>query len=302
MPVADTSELLERDDECVRLSSLLQTACERDGGAALIEAGPGLGKSRLVEWLVAEAEQRGMRVLVARGSEFERGFAFGLVRQLLERPLLSLAAADRERALSGSAGLAAGVLGPPSPRGAPADPGARLHGLFWLVANLGDAAPTLLAVDDAHWADVDSLRFLLYLLHRLRGLPVAVALAARPTELRPHDELLRAIGEDRACLRIGPRPLGVESVATIVARRLGAGAEASFCAACHAATGGNPFLLQELLTELGARGTAPTAEQRDLVGRLVPTSVARPILARLAQLPAAAQRVARAAATLREGA
>ena len=107
MPVADTSELLERDDECVQLGSLLQATCEREGGAALIEAGPGLGKSRLVEWLTADAAHRGMRVLFARGSEFERGFAFGVVRQLLERPVLSLAAADRERALSGSAGLAA---------------------------------------------------------------------------------------------------------------------------------------------------------------------------------------------------
>ena len=302
MPVAETSELLERADECVRLGSLLQAACGCEGAAALIEAGPGLGKSRLVDWLAADAAHRGMRVLFARGSEFECGFAFGVVRQLLERPVLSLTPADRERALSGSAGLAAGALGPPRPRSAPADPGARLHGLFWLVANLAERTPTLVAVDDAHWADGDSLRFLLYLLHRLRGLPVAVTVAARPTEQRPHAELLRAVGEDRATVRIVPRPLGVESVATIVARRLGPGAEASFCAACHAATGGNPFLLQELLTELEVRGIAPTAQQRNLVGRLVPTSVARPILARLAQLPTAAQRVARAAATLREGA
>ena len=35
-----------------------------------------------------------------------------------------------------------------------------LHGLYWLVVNLAAGRPVLLAVDDAHWADEASLRWL----------------------------------------------------------------------------------------------------------------------------------------------
>ena len=41
-----------------------------------------------------------------------------------------------------------------------------LHGLHWLTVNMSARAPVLIAVDDAHWADTHSLRFLLYLARR----------------------------------------------------------------------------------------------------------------------------------------
>ena len=56
---------------------------------------------------------------------------------------------------------------------------ATLHGLYWLVVNLTERGPLVLAVDDAQWADEPSLRFLLHLAHRLAGLPVVVALTVR---------------------------------------------------------------------------------------------------------------------------
>ena len=45
-----------------------------------------------------------------------------------------------------------------------------LHGLYWLAANLSAARPLLLAIDDAHWADESSLRWLTHLARRLDGL------------------------------------------------------------------------------------------------------------------------------------
>ena len=55
----------------------------------------------------------------------------------------------------------------------------RLHGLYWLVVNIAERGPLILAVDDAQWADEPSLRFLLHLANRLAGLPVVVALTVR---------------------------------------------------------------------------------------------------------------------------
>ena len=57
-----------------------------------------------------------------------------------------------------------------------------LHGLYWLTANLAAEQPLLILVDDAHWADPPSLRWLAYLAQRLDGLPAALIVAARPGE------------------------------------------------------------------------------------------------------------------------
>src|SRR5215475_10281268 len=127
-----------------------------------------------------------MRALAARGSEFEGEFAYGIVRQLFE-PLLASAAADlRAELLSGPAALIEPLFGAGplagsqnvQPEGSFAVP----HGLYWLAANAAFDRPTLLAIDDLHWADTPSLRWLLYLTRRLEGVPLLVAAGTRPPE------------------------------------------------------------------------------------------------------------------------
>ena len=59
---------------------------------------------------------------------------------------------------------------------------ATLHGLYWLTANLAARTLVLLAVDDAHWSDQPSLRWLTYLARRLEGVPVLLLLGLRPAE------------------------------------------------------------------------------------------------------------------------
>lgn len=57
-----------------------------------------------------------------------------------------------------------------------------LHGLYWLVANMAADRPVLIAVDDAHWADEPSLRWLAYLAPRLDGLAAGLLVASRPDD------------------------------------------------------------------------------------------------------------------------
>ncbi len=57
-----------------------------------------------------------------------------------------------------------------------------LHGLYWLTANVADRGRLLLAVDDLHWCDLLSLRWLAYLLPRIDGLDVWVVVGLRPGE------------------------------------------------------------------------------------------------------------------------
>ena len=75
------TRLLERGRELAALGELL----ERGGRTLVIEAGPGLGKSSLLEATAARARDHGMLVLTARGSQLEAEFAFGVVHQLLDR-------------------------------------------------------------------------------------------------------------------------------------------------------------------------------------------------------------------------
>ena len=58
-----------------------------------------------------------------------------------------------------------------------------LHGLYWLTANLSERHPVFLAVDDAHWADPASMRYLQYLASRLSDVPVLLAVAIRSGDL-----------------------------------------------------------------------------------------------------------------------
>ena len=117
-----------------------------------------------------------MRVLRARGAQLEQEFAFGVVRQLFEPALAARADAERGAVLQGAGGAGRRPARAPgatrrTPR-RPADSSfAVLHGLYWLCANLAAERPLCLVVDDAHWADTPSLRYLAFLLPRLEELP-----------------------------------------------------------------------------------------------------------------------------------
>jgi hypothetical protein len=104
-----------------------------------------------------------MRVLAARGGELEGEFAYEIVRQLFE-PLLASASSDlRAELLSGPAALVEPLFGASQPEVSLVAPGtgsfAIVHGLYWLAANAAFQQPTLLAIDDLHWADTLNCSF-----------------------------------------------------------------------------------------------------------------------------------------------
>ena len=113
-----------------------------------------------------------MGVLSARGGEFEGKFAYGIVRQLFE-PMLATAAPDLHAELFAGAAALSEPLFAASTLAAAPEGGegsfAILHGLYWLAANAAFQQPTLLAVDDLHWADTPSLRWLVFSTRRLEG-------------------------------------------------------------------------------------------------------------------------------------
>ena len=166
--------LLERADELRALDTVLET-----GGVLVIEGGAGIGKTSLLRLGSERAARSGWRVLRGVGSELETGFAFGVVRQLFERELAAADPPRRTQWLAGPAAAVRGLLGFPD---AAPDPFVVVHGLYWLIVNMAAGQPVLITVDDVHWADPASLRWLAYLASRVEGLSVAVVVALRPAE------------------------------------------------------------------------------------------------------------------------
>lgn len=152
-----------------------------EGTLLLIEAPAGVGKTELVHEARIAADRAGVVPLEARGSELERQFAFGAVRQLLE-PAIN-APVPASDLFSGVARPAARLFGSTDAPSQPSDSGFEaLHSLYWLTVNLADRGPLLLLVEDCQWVDLESLRFLGYMAQRLDGIPVAMVLASRPPD------------------------------------------------------------------------------------------------------------------------
>ena len=281
-----TALLLERDRELAALDARIAAVLAGEAGGVLVEGPAGIGKSRLVAEARRRAAEQGVRVLVARGGELEQEFPFGVVRQLFEQLLVDPDLA--ERVLTDAAQTARPVFESFAGQGAEdaADTSySSLHGLYWLTVNLSAEAPLLLAVDDLHWCDRPSLRYLAYLVRRLEGIPVLVVGSLRPSEPGADAALLAELADDPLVESLRPGPFTEAAVADLVRTRLGDEVEAPFAAACHTSTGGNPLLLNELLKALDAEKVRPDAAHVGVVNELGPRAASRAVLLRLARLP-----------------
>jgi DNA-binding CsgD family transcriptional regulator len=286
--------ILGRDAELAVLSAAAGAAEAGNGAFVLVEGPAGIGKTTLLRMACARAEVPGPRILTARGLALESGFAYGIARQLIEPVRASAGPGEWDELLDGAAGLAGRVFDWAGAGSVEDDvPYATTHGLYWLAANLAARQPLVVAVDDAHWADAPSLRWLAHLAARIDGLPIALLLAARsgPDEPGIFEEL-RACPQ---CTLLTLRPLGSETAAALVRERLGGQADKELCRACHDYTGGNPFLLESLAAALREPGTGDPLTR---VENLAPEPVARAVLRRVSQLGEDAGRLTHALAVL----
>jgi DNA-binding CsgD family transcriptional regulator len=294
------THVLERQDELEVISGRLRAAAAGHGSIVLLEGPPGIGKTTLLTEARAQAVADGVRPLAARGSDLERDFAYGVVRQLLEPTVFAGADGSGDDLLSGAAALAGPVLGAASADEPPPTSFTVLHGLYWLCANLAQRQPLLLSVDDVHWADASSLRFLVYLARRLDELPIVLLLAAHDVE--PEGGALAQLMADPHLEVLTPGPLSVNAVAVLLGEELGRDPDEQFALACHAATGGVPFLIRELTAALNDDGIEPTAQAAARVRELRPRTIARSVLMRLGRFAPPARELARTIAVLGGGA
>ena len=292
--------LLDRDTELAALADRLEQARAGAGRVIVIEGAAGIGKSSLLAAVTRSARAQDLTVLRARAGPLEQDAAWGVARQLFTP--LQRGPAWSELTV-GAAGLARRALDPEAPE--PALAGDAMHaaalGLEWLAANLAEQAPTVLVVDDVHWADAPSLRWLAQLAGRLDGLRLGVLCAVRSGEPAGQPdllaELLAAAPEDP----LRPRALGPAAAEALVRERLPA-ADPSFAHACHAVTAGNPFLLGALVRHLDSERIAPTDEVAAGLSAFGSEQVSRTVQRQLARLPEGAAALACSLAVLGRGA
>ncbi|RAJ38470.1 regulatory LuxR family protein [Kitasatospora sp. SolWspMP-SS2h] len=301
---APDAALLERGHESAVLDATVAAAGRGAGTAVLLEGVAGIGKSALLRYARDRGRVAGVRVLTARATELETSFAFGVVRQLLE-PLLAAAPPERRAALLAGPALAAtAVLAPlPEEPEAAARPAigdfAALNGLLWLAVNAAEEEPLLLVVDDLHWCDPPSLRWLAFLLPRLAELRIALVAAVRSDEAVEARPLLNQVATDPAFTVLRPRPLGRGAAAEFLTRALErGGVEPDFGRACHDATAGNPLLLRELARAVREQDLPTDAAHAGYVVDLGPHAVARLVERRRDRLGPRARRFAAALAVL----
>ncbi|GAA0646304.1 LuxR family transcriptional regulator [Kutzneria viridogrisea] len=282
--------LIGRQDE---LSALLDVlACPP--AVVLVEGEAGIGKTRLVSELLAHPALSARRVLSGGCQPMREPFPYGPVFDALAalHPPPRLGLNPVVGALRGLLPEIAHHLPPVPP--ALGDPLAERHQLFRAVRELlASCGPTVLVIDDLHWADEATLQLLRFLLCRIPE-QLSLVLAYRPEELPwrvPLGSLPRrgwAIGT--TVVRLGA--LDQEQVHVMASRTLGTPVGTEFARRLVELTAGIPFVLEEVLRAVG------DGELDSLDGLDVPVPLRAAVADRLAVLPGTAVRVAKSVAVL----
>ena len=290
--------LLEREREVEAVSAALEMAAGGRGSVLLIEGEGGIGKSALLDRAADTAARKRLRVVRAGGRSLESDYAFGVVHQLLGRVLAEAAPDERQSLLEGAAAGAAALLeggGPPG-KAFPS-----INAATWMIANAAERGPLAIVVDDCHWADAPSLRLLAYLTQRVADMPVAVILAARPAGPGPAAEVLPHIRAAAETTVLRPQGLSRAGVGWLVAELGFPAADPEFVGACAEVTGGNPFLLRELLYVLAREAVEATASTAARVREVGPRTVAQAVYLALGAAGRASASLARALAVAGPG-
>ena len=236
--------LLERSKELDLLTSVLAAASGGRGGVVLVAGEAGIGKSTLIRSFIAGIGPEA-RVLVGACEDLVTPRTLGAIRDAFA------GRSERVRQILADGGwddLPVAVLD-----------------------ELRDSVlPTVLVIEDIHWADDATLDVLRYVSRRLDGTPTVLLVSYRDDEIgrdHPAQRLLGGLGGVPAHRVVVPK-LSRTAVATL------AGGTVATSAALYRLTGGNPFYV----TEVVASGDAE-----------VPLTVVDAVLARIHQLDPAVQ-------------
>lgn len=302
-PAAASASLWERDEEVAAIAEAVDILCadrSSPGSLLVLRGEAGLGKTALLAETRRIAEQRGCTVWSARGGETLRSVPFNVVRQLLQPALVSMLPEEAREHLGDWYDIAGPALGIADPGDRHADPQGVCEGLVAAVRRLARRDwPLVLLIDDAHWADQETLYWLAVFAERLADLSVLVVVARRPGEIsgtaaRYLDRV--AAAADRPVTTLSA--LTPDAAAGLTRATLGENADAAFCREVWAVTAGNPYETVELLAKVQDSELEPVEAHAGELRELNRSARGGGLVARLEELGIDATRFAWAAAIL----
>ena len=315
--------LVGREAEMQVLDGALRAAVSGHGSVVMLTGEPGLGKTRLVQecrkrfiaWVGAGSGRLPLW-LEGRCASYASSVPYSLYRQLVaswvgvspDQPEVRLRP-ELETALThlmGNTNLLpplASMMGAAHPqlrgRVGPEELQRMTFGAVRsVVSRFAAAGPTVLVLEDLHWADPTSLRLTLELAELATGRPLLVLATSRP-DAGPEVDTLAARQETRLLLL---RPLPDDAAKALARSLIGQVAGPEVLTTVLATADGNPLFLEERISSLLETRTLVrelgTWRLRHAHGPEVPQVLERLVRSRVDRLGPAAQDAARAAAVL----
>src|ERR1700733_7973959 len=259
------SGMVGRQRELASLLSVLDDVASRRGRLVLISGEPGVGKTRMADEVAAAADAKRMAILVGHCSEHDEAVAYLPFVEILEDFIDRESNPDVLRAALGEQAPELARLIPklkhilpelPPPLDLPPAQARRhlFNCFFDFLDRIASERPTLMILEDLHWADDSTLSLLDHVTQRLSDLPLMVLGTHRDAELnvtRPLAKTLEDLLRGRLATRVSLKGLPRDEVGAMLNSLSGKSPPAAVVAEIFAETDGNPFFVEELFRHLG---------------------------------------------------
>jgi DNA-binding NarL/FixJ family response regulator len=237
--------LVERHAELAALQRRFTDAARGRGPAVLVTGPVASGKTELLDTFAEVAVSAGALYLNAACSAVEKDLPFGVVGQLLGS--VDACAEITAHLLADGQRFAAGGSDPAATERKTVQ---ALRAVCTTLLELSRSQPVIIGIDDTQNCDALSLRSILYLARRMRSSHLLLVLTMVATP-RPALPLLHAdMMSQPHCSDLALAPLSPAGVGEVLARHTSDVRAAELADACHAATGGNPLLVQAVAADL----------------------------------------------------
>lgn len=298
-----TSEFfVGRARELGELQGLLDRVRLGQRTTVMMSGALGIGKSRLARVLHDSARQSGLRCLWVHCGDDPGAPPFWPWMQVL-RELMRQAPAQAQQGPSHELYECAAALLSAFTEHARATDAERsredfararfalFDGISTLFRQAAGESPLVLVLDDAHHADVPSLKLLEFLVRTLRPVPVLIVLTCRDTERdakHPLNDTLGEIGRQANLARVGLTGIDVDACADLMLHTMGYTVDRNLIAKVHARTEGNPLFIHEMIRHLCAQpdvhqsGVSP--QLLDRIAAQLPESIRQIFGARINRL------------------
>lgn len=266
--ITERTAFVGRERERSLLRKALERALNGQGSLVVIGGEPGIGKTRLCEEVMLDADQRGCRVLLGHCYESEAAVPYMPFVEILEKASRAVDPDVFLQALGDSAPEVARILPrlrrmfPQIPAPLELPPEQERRYLFTSIQEFlsrgASIRPQVAVLEDLHWADESTLLLLQHLAGQLPGMRTMVLATYRDVELgvaRPLASTLETLIRSGTAQRLSLRRLDEDGVAAML-RSLGGGREAppTLVIAVYRETEGNPFFVQEVFKYLAEKG------------------------------------------------